>query len=135
MKPALRGGYYIHIEQDNCFVGGGFWAPESQDLFRIRKEFEADRTQIDKITSDKTFIEYFGELKGEEGVKTAPKGFDKTHPAIELIRKKQFVVLRKFTDNEVCSDNFQQAIMATFSTMRPFFDYMSELLTTDLNGE
>jgi uncharacterized protein (TIGR02453 family) len=134
-KPALRGGYYIHIEPHNSFVGGGFWSPNNEDLLRIRKEFEADITEINKITSDVTFIKYFGELKGEEGVKTAPKGFDKTHPAIDLIKKKQFLVMRKFTDEDVLSDNFQQKVIATFLAMRPFFDYMSEILTSDLNGE
>lgn len=45
-KPMLRGGYYIHLEQDNSFVGGGFWSPNSEDLLRIRKEFEMDTTEI-----------------------------------------------------------------------------------------
>lgn len=134
-KPMLRGGYYIHLEPDNSYVGGGFWAPNSADLLRIRKEFEIDTTEIEKITSDATFLKYFGVLKGDDGVKTAPKGFDKNHPAIHLIKKKQFVVLRKFTDKEVISDDFQQEVLATFLAMRPFFDYMSEILTTDLNGE
>ena len=134
-KPMLRGGYYIHLEQNESFVGGGFWSPNSEDLLRIRKEFERDTTEIEKITSDNTFVKYFGELEGEDGVKTAPKGFDKNHPAINLIKKKQFVVKRKFTDKEVLSDDFQKEVMATFLAMRPFFDYMSELLTTDLNGQ
>jgi hypothetical protein len=30
-------------------VGGGFWAPNNEDLLRIRKEFEADTTAIEKI--------------------------------------------------------------------------------------
>jgi uncharacterized protein (TIGR02453 family) len=134
-KPMLRGGYYIHLEPNNSFVGGGFWGANSQDLLRIRKEFERDTTAIEKITSNAIFVKYFEALKGEDGVKTAPKGFDKKHPAIHLIKKKQFVVMRKFTDKEVLSDDFQKEIMATFLAMRPFFDYMSELLTTDLNGE
>jgi uncharacterized protein (TIGR02453 family) len=134
-KPMLRGGYYIHLEPDNSYVGGGFWAPNSADLLRIRKEFEIDTTEIEKITSDATFLKYFGVINGDVGVKTAPKGFDKNHPAIHLIKKKQFVVLRKFTDKEVISDDFQQEVLATFLAMRPFFDYMSEILTTDLNGE
>ncbi|MES2519283.1 MAG: DUF2461 domain-containing protein [Bacteroidota bacterium] len=134
-KPHLRGGYYLQIEPNNSFVGGGFWSPNSEDLLCIRKEFEADTTEIEKITSDDTFVKYFGELKGEDGVKTAPKGFDKNHPAIDLIKKKQYVVMRKFTDQEVLSDDFQQEVIATFLAMRPFFDYMSELLTTDLNGQ
>jgi uncharacterized protein (TIGR02453 family) len=134
-KPHLRGGYYLQIEPNNSFVGGGFWSPNNEDLFRIRKEFESDTTEIEKIISNNTFVKYFEELKGEDGVKTAPKGFDKNHPAINLIKKRQFVVMRKFTDKEVISDDFQQEIISTFLAMRPFFDYMSEVLTTDLNGE
>ncbi|MFN1216796.1 DUF2461 domain-containing protein [Chryseobacterium kwangjuense] len=133
-KPMLRGGYYIHLEPGNSFAGGGFWAPDTQDLLRIRKEFEFNTLEIEKITSDPTFIKYFEEIKGD-GVKTAPRGFDKDHPAIDLIRKKQFVVMRKFTDKEVFSDHFQKEILLTLLAMRPFFDYMSEVLTTDLNGE
>ena len=134
-KPMLRGGYYIHLEPNNTFVGGGFWGPNNEDLLRIRKEFEIDDSQIKKITSDKTFIKYFEELKGEDGVKTAPKGFDKNHPAIDLIKKKQYLAMRKFSDREVFSDGFHKEIISTFLAMRPFFDYMSDVLTTDLNGE
>mgnify|MGYP000745759473 CR=1 FL=1 len=39
-KPALRGGYYIHLEPENSFLGVGFWGPTPEDLFRIRKEIE-----------------------------------------------------------------------------------------------
>jgi uncharacterized protein (TIGR02453 family) len=135
IKPLLRGGYYIHLEPNNSFVGGGFWGPNNEDVLRIRKEFEMDTTELEKITSDKNFIKYFGELKGEEGVKSAPKGFDKNHRAIDLIKKKQYVVMRKFTDKEVLSDNFSKEVIVTFLAMRPFFDYMSGVLTTNLNGE
>ncbi|STC92454.1 Uncharacterised protein [Chryseobacterium carnipullorum] len=86
-KPMLRGGYYIQIEPNNSFVGGGFWGPDTKDLLRIRKEFELSTTAIEKITSDKTFLQYFGNIEGD-AVKTAPRGFDKNHPAIDLIRKK-----------------------------------------------
>lgn len=133
-KPMLRGGYYIQLEPNNSFVGGGFWGPDTKDLLRIRKEFELNTTAIEKITSDETFRKYFGNIEGE-AVKTAPRGFDKNHPAIDLIRKKQYVVMRKFTDKEVLSDSFYKEALLTLLAMRPFFDYMSEVLTTDLNGE
>lgn len=133
-KPMLRGGYYIQLEPNNSFVGGGFWGPDTKDLLRIRKEFELNTTAIEKITSNETFIQYFGNIEGD-AVKTAPRGFDKNHPAIDLIRKKQYVVMRKFTDQEVLSGSFQKEVVLTLLAMRPFFDYMSEVLTTDLNGE
>lgn len=133
-KPMLRGGYYLHIEPGGSFVGGGFWEPNAEDLNRIRKEFEMDDTEIRKIISDKNFVNVFGSLQGDE-LKTAPKGFDKEHPAIDLIRKKQYLISRKFTDKEVMDKNFKTEVVATFLAMRPFFDYMSEVLGTNLNGE
>jgi uncharacterized protein (DUF2461 family) len=52
-----------------------------------------------------------------------------------LIRKKQYLVTRKFTNAEVLSPNFASEVIQTFKAMRPFFDYMSDVLGTDLNGE
>ncbi len=95
-----RGGYVLNIEPGNSYVGGGFYAPNKDDLLRIRKEFEADDEDIRDLLSSNTFKKNFGELRGSE-LKTAPRDFDKEHQAIDLIRKKQFYVVRNFTDKEV----------------------------------
>lgn len=130
-----RGGYFLNIEPGGkSGAGGGFWGPEKDDLLRIRKEFEMSDEQIRSIIEDPKFKGMFGEMIGE-GVKTAPKGFDKNHPAIDLIKRKQFIFFRHFTDEEVTNENFIQEVMNTFTTIRPFFDYMSEVLTTNLDGE
>jgi uncharacterized protein (TIGR02453 family) len=133
-KPLLRGGMYLHIENNASFVGGGFWEPNAADLFRMRKEIEMDASELRVIIAEESFQKYFKTLEGEE-LKTAPKGFDKTHSDIDLIRKKQFLLTRSFTNKEVLSANFQTEVIATFKAMRPFFDYMSDVLSTDLNGE
>ena len=133
-KPALRGGYYIHLEPNNSFLGVGFWAPEPKDLFRIRKELEVDAEEFREIMADPTFEKYWGSLQGDE-VKTAPKGFDKEHPNIDLIKKKQFTFHKKLSDKQVISKDFPTLVDTHFIHIRPFFDYMSSVLTTDLNGE
>jgi uncharacterized protein (TIGR02453 family) len=133
-KPFYRGSYYLHLEPGNSFVEGGFWAPNPDDLKRIRKEFELDDTEIRQIMAAPGFKKYFGTMEGEE-LKTAPKDFDKTHKAIDLIRKKQFLIVRRFTDEQVLDKDFKNEVVATFTAMRPFFDYMSDVLTTNLNGE
>jgi len=130
----LRGGYFYHIQPGNSFIAGGFWNPNSDDLKRIRKEFEMDDSYIRKIIAAPTFQKCFGELQGE-GVKTAPRGFDITHSAIDLIRKKQFIVVHNFTDKQVLAKDFTDEMVTGYKAMRPFFDYMSDVLTTDLNGE
>lgn len=128
-----RGGYYFHIEAGNSFIAGGFWSPSPEDLKRIREDFTFDDTPLRKILKSKIFINTFGVLQGEQ-LKTTPKGFDADSKAIDLLRYKQFLVIRKFTDKEVLDPCFFKEASLTLKNMRPFFDYMSEVLTTDING-
>ena len=130
----LRGGYYFHIEPGNCFVGGGFWNPSPEDLKHIREQIAADPKPLFDIVNSVEFKKHFGTLDGEK-LKSAPKGYDKNHPAIELLNYKQFLISKSFTDKEALAENYAQKVVETFQAMRPFFDYMSEILTTDLNGE
>ena len=134
-KPELRGGYYLHIQPNNeSFIATGFWQPNKEDLLRIRKEFEMDDEEIRSIINNIAFKKVWGEFVGDE-VKTAPKGFSKEHSAIDLIRKKQFIFVKKYTDKEVLDSNFLKNVDKTFKAIRPYFDYMSDVLTTNLNGE
>lgn len=129
-----RGGYYFHIEPGKTFVVGGFHGPNADDLKRIRIDISADAAPLRKILADRSFIESFGALRGEQ-LKTTPKGFDANHEAIDLLRYKQFLLIKRFTDEEVLSPDFVIMVNQAFKDMRPFFDYMSEVLTTDINGE
>ena len=134
-KPKLRGGYYLHLAPNNqSFLATGFWEPNKDDLFRIRKEFEMDDQEMRKIISNKKFKSVWGSLLGVE-LKTAPRDFDKDHPAIDLIKKKQYIFTIKYTDKEVISEDFLKEVDNSFKAIRPYFDYMSDVLTTDLNGE
>ncbi|MBI2279571.1 MAG: DUF2461 domain-containing protein [Bacteroidetes bacterium] len=130
----LRGGYYVHLAPGESFVGGGFWAPESADLTRMRKEISLNTTEFRAILNDKNFKNTFGQLQGEK-LKTVPKGFEKDHPALDLLQFKQYLISRKFTDKEVTAPDFYKKVNETFKAMRPFFDFMSTALTTNENGE
>ncbi|TCC94644.1 DUF2461 domain-containing protein [Pedobacter hiemivivus] len=128
-----RGGYYFHIEPGNSFIGGGFWGPNADDLKLIREDISFDSAPMRKILNSESFISSFEKLKGEQ-LKTTPKGFDANSEAIDLLRYKQFLLIRKFSDEAVLSSGFLKEASQTFKDMRPFLDYMSEVLTTDING-
>jgi uncharacterized protein (TIGR02453 family) len=129
-----RGTYTFDISPNGATaVGGGFFGPSSDDLLRVRKEFEMDSSQIEKITQEATFVDYFNELKGVS-LKTAPRGFEKNHPNIKWLRMKQFLAFRNFTDKEVTHKDFADQMTETFIAIRPFFDCMTDILTTDMNG-
>jgi uncharacterized protein (TIGR02453 family) len=129
-----RGGYYFHLEPGNSFIAGGFWGPNADDLRRVRDDISFDAASLRKIIKDRSFVNTFGSLQGEQ-LKTAPKGFDAGHEAADLLRYRQFLLIRKFTDKEVLDRHFALEADKTYRHMRPFFDYMSNVLTTDVNGE
>ena len=127
----LRGGHYIHIEPANCFIAAGFFSPNSADLKLIREDIAHDSKPIKKILADSDFKKIWGKFQGD-AVKTAPRGFDKDHPDIELIRFKQFHLSHKFSDEEVLSEDFVFEVVKSFLVIRPYFDYMSEVLIRDI---
>jgi uncharacterized protein (TIGR02453 family) len=133
-KPNLRGGYYYWIRPGNSRVGCGFTYPNSEDLKRIRLDIADNYKDWNRLLNSKTIKNTFGTMQGER-VKTTPKGFSKDHPAIDLLRYKQFWFERSFTDKEMLAKNFVHEVNKTFKAIRPFFDYVSYVLTTDLNGE
>jgi uncharacterized protein (TIGR02453 family) len=130
---ARRGSYYFHLCPGNSFIACGFWGPEPKDLKRIREEFAFEEKTFRKITSAKSFINTFGSLQGEQ-LKTCPQGFDPNSKAIDLLRFKQFLLIKHFDDKDVLADDFVKKVNEVFKKTRPFLDYMSEVLSTDVNG-
>jgi len=133
-KPMLRGGYYFWIKPGESRVGCGFTYPNAEDLLRIRQDIAINFKPWRRLLNSKAIQTSLGDMQGDQ-VKTAPRGFAKDHPAIDLLRFKQFWFERSFTDKEVLAYDFIDQTNKTFKCIRPFFNYMSEVLTTDLNGE
>jgi uncharacterized protein (TIGR02453 family) len=131
--PWLRGGYYFHLMPGGSFLAGGFWGPDKEDMKRIRDEFVMDAQPMREIMADPDFVKHFGTIRGK-ALKTAPKGFDREHPDIDLIRMKQWIVSEEFSDEEVMGEDLVEKMAQGYEAMRPFFDYMSEVLTTDAHG-
>ena len=128
-----RGGYYYRIDLDGAEIMGGFFGPNAQDLLHIRNQLAQDGDMLRSVIDSKSFKSYFGELLGEQ-LKTAPRGFEKDHPEIDLLRYKQFMVKHTFTIKETTEPDFHLKLSDGFQRMRPFLDTMTEFLTTDLNG-
>lgn len=133
VKPQLRGVYYFWIKPGVSHFGCGLTYPSADDLLRIRQDIETNYEGWRKLLNLKSITSAFGGLQGNQ-VKTAPRGFAKDHPAIDLQRYKQFWFDRSFTDEEVLALDFLSQVNQSYKTIRQFFDYMSDVLTTDLNG-
>ena len=133
-KPYLRGGYFLRLNPEGGLVGCGFWNPNGSDMALIRGNIDLDPKRFKKAISSKKLRDAFGEMQGET-VKTSPKGYSKDHPEIDLLRHKQFVFYRNFSRKEIHQPGFINEVNASFKAVRPFFNYMSDILGHNLNGE
>ena len=133
-KPEYRGGYYLHLKPNDIFLACGFWDPNPADLKRIRQEIDMDADEYRDIINEPNFKRIWGELQGD-AVKTAPKGYAKDHPNIDLLRHKQHIFMVRYNEEDVTAEDFLDRLDTALQAVRPFVDYMSAVLTTNADGE
>jgi uncharacterized protein (TIGR02453 family) len=128
-KRSTRMAYYLHLEPHNkSMIAGGLYMPEGAQLTAFRKAIDHDASKFKKIVTDKEFKKYFGSIDANEKLKTAPQGYAKDHPEIDLLRLKQITAARLFTDEQVLSKQFPKQAIKTFTVMKPFLDYFNGIL-------
>jgi len=128
-----RGGYFIKLTPGGSMIGGGFYNPNPKDIKLIRDHISADDKPLRKIIKSKKFKDTFGELMGNK-VKSAPRGYDKDHPSIDLLRYKSMYVFKSFKDSEVLDPKFKSEVVKVYKAIQPYFAYMTDILTHDLDG-
>ena len=118
--------FYLHIQPNDCFVGGGIWHPEPATLKRIRDFLVDNPTTWKRATQGKTFRERF-EFWGET-LSRPPRGYDAQHELIEDLKRKNFAAGEAFSDALACSGELVPAIVGTFKQLAPMIDYLCAAL-------
>ena len=85
--------YYVGLSSSGLHLGGGMWEPDRGQLERARRAIADERSGpaleriIAELADGLTFV--------EPDLKTAPRGFDRQHPRIDLLRRKRFAALTR----------------------------------------
>lgn len=125
-RKSMEAGYYFHLEPGACFLAGGVYMPEPEMLGAIRQEIDYNPKPLLKILNSASFKRYFKGFDVEDKLKTAPKGFEKDHQHIELLKNKHFIVSYKLNDKELLSEDFDKKVLAGFKAMQPLLSYLRE---------
>ncbi len=133
-KPYLRGGYFMKITPEGGYLASGFWKPDQGDMNLIRANIDRDAKSLRKAIKNKKLVAIWGELEGAT-VKTSPKGYNKDHPDIDLLRHKQLIFSKTYTVKEITDPGFLKEAVKSYKALKPFLSHMSEILCYDLNGE
>ncbi len=115
-------GYYVHIDPDEVFLGVGMWRPASDALKGIRERISNKPQDWQRTRDNKVFAKHF-ELGGES-LTRPPRGFDKEHPQIEDIKRKDFIAVKKMTTKDALSPKFQRNVEAAFRAADPYMRFL-----------
>jgi len=120
--------YYIQIQPDNeSFIGGGLYQPDSTQLGKIRDDLAEGTRGFRKIINAPKFKEYFGDVQGE-ALKTTPKGYPKDHPDMDLLRMKQFLATHAIPDAQIATPDLADHVLDVCAAIKPFVNYFHEVL-------
>ncbi|NII10923.1 DUF2461 domain-containing protein [Oleiagrimonas sp. C23AA] len=118
--------FYLHIEPESSFAGGGLWHPESANLKRIREFIANNPAAWQRAAHSEAFQRHFG-FWGER-LKRPPRGFEPDHPLIEDLKLKNFAAGQDITDAVVCSAELRPVLIDTFQRIAPLVDYLCAAL-------
>jgi uncharacterized protein (TIGR02453 family) len=93
---AIIGDGYVQLTADGLAAGAGMWEMAPDQLDRYRRAVSEDRSgrKLERVVA-KAKADGL-EATGHGVLKTAPKGYPKDHPRIELLRYKGLVAWREW---------------------------------------
>lgn len=88
--------YYVALSSAGIFAGSGYYRPAPDQLARMREAIDDPETGpvVEKAVAAARKAGY---EVGGDALKTAPKGYAKDHPRIELLRLKGLTVGKSWT--------------------------------------
>lgn len=116
-------GFYCHIspdgpgEMEGSFAGFGTWHPEGGALAAIRKRIVERPAEWAEVRAGQPLL-------AGESLKRVPTGFDPGHPHAEDLRRKDFIVVRPFTEAEVVAPEFVDRFAAEARAAAPLMQFL-----------
>jgi uncharacterized protein (TIGR02453 family) len=132
-KGQIRSGYYVHIEKGASFIAGGLYAPMPDELKKVRKEIAFFQDDLELILNEKNFKKEFEDFDRNEKsiLKNPPRGYDKEHPAIELLKLKSFETSLRFDISEILQKDFVSKMSKKLILLKPLNAFINRALATD----
>ncbi|OCB91605.1 hypothetical protein A7U60_g1143 [Sanghuangporus baumii] len=136
-----RKGIFAGFKAGDSLFAAGVWCPEKNELQTIRNNILRSSRRLRQTITDPAFVEVFGEpiptSKGgrrnifgrDDELKTAPKGVDKTHKDIDLLKCRSFCVIHKYDNEEVLDSDFKETVKRMISITRPFVHCLNDMMT------
>lgn len=117
--------YYFHFTPKELLVFAGVYMPEREELIAIRNLLAEQHQDFERLLAGRTLRKSMGKLQGEQ-LSRIPKGYDKDHPAEDLIRRKQWFLESTLEGGAVMSNRMLAEIVGRFRAAAPMVEFLTQ---------
>ena len=125
-KDVHAPGFYLHVANDECFFGAGCWHPEADALGRIRDRIAGQPKRWFAARNDGKFAAHWS-LAGAS-LTRPPRGYAADHPALEDLKRKDFIALASLPAAEVTGSGLVKLAGTRFAAAAPLMKFLCEAL-------
>ncbi len=118
-------GYYLHIEPNNCFMGGGLYMPANPELKKVRQEIDYNAQDFLAIVQNPDFVRCFGKVQGEK-LKNTPTDYAKDHPLAEYLKLKGFFVVHHLPIEKLTTPDAIHYLISVCKIMYPLNEFLNK---------
>ncbi len=125
-NPAHAMGWYVAIDARGFFAGRGIYqmTPEDLNQYRLAVADQGGAKLAKAVArAEKAGVEISG-----EALKTAPRGFDRDHPRVDLLRRKNLIAGQRIPASEMTGTAPWKHAQAVWKRTQSIADWMDGAL-------
>lgn len=128
LEKTSGGGFYLHLTAEELVMAAGVYMPEREQLMAIRTFLLDHHQELRRLLAGKKLRQMFA-LDHGEMLSRPPKGFPKDHPAMDLIRCRQWAVVARQPSDVALHPNLVKTVIAHFRAAAPLVALLNDPLT------
>lgn len=117
-------GLYFHLSTDEFLIAAGLYHCPNDMLLKVRTHIASEHLGLTKLLRRKAVHELFGELQGST-LSRPPKGFDASHPAIDYLRHKDFLLETSMLAEVALQADASKVLARHVLELVPFVEFLN----------
>jgi uncharacterized protein (TIGR02453 family) len=131
LEKTSGAGYYFHVSAKEVVIGAGAYMPEKDQLAAIRHWLLGHHGEFRKLLQRAAIRKTFSEFEGN-ALTRPPKGFPCEHPALDLIRCRQWGLATTLPASTALEADFAATLIRHFRLAAPVVDALNTPIAATL---
>jgi uncharacterized protein (TIGR02453 family) len=120
-------GFYFSVSPEEVVIAAGAYMPEREQLLAIRRYLAEHHAEFRRVMKGKKLRSLMTEYDGAP-LTRAPKGFPEDHPAIDLLKNKQWAVSARLPGERATKATLVKDVVERFKAVAPMIAMLNEPL-------